>query len=100
MRGASVSAGRPGVRSCSRGTSASPPQTARGPAPATRLEEAPVMTRRPAADGSSPVLTPSQRFERMLGWLSEEGRLDVGDAAIRLGVAQETIRRDLRVLES
>jgi DeoR family fructose operon transcriptional repressor len=58
------------------------------------------MTTRRAADGSSPVLTPSQRFERMLGWLSEEGRLDVGDAAIRLGVAQETIRRDLRVLES
>ena len=58
------------------------------------------MTTRRAADGSAPVLTPSQRFERMLGWLAAEGRLDVGDAAARLGVAQETVRRDLRVLES
>jgi DeoR family fructose operon transcriptional repressor len=46
------------------------------------------------------VLTPVQRFERLLAWLESEGRLDVGDAATRLGVAQETVRRDLRVLES
>lgn len=58
------------------------------------------MTTRRAADGAASVLTPSQRFERLLGWLASEGRIDVGDAAARLGVAQETVRRDLRVLES
>ncbi|MGI3779686.1 MAG: DeoR/GlpR family DNA-binding transcription regulator, partial [Janthinobacterium lividum] len=58
------------------------------------------MTTRRATDGSAPVLSPSQRFERLLGWLAAEGRIDVGDAAARLGVAQETVRRDLRVLES
>ena len=45
-------------------------------------------------------MTPSQRFQRLLEWLASEGRIDVGDAAARLGVAQETVRRDLRVLES
>ena len=58
------------------------------------------MTTRRAAEGSASVLTPSERFERLLAWLAAEGRLDVGDAAGRLGVAQETVRRDLRVLES
>ena len=58
------------------------------------------MTTRRAADGATSVLTPDQRFERMLVWLAAEGRLDVGDVAGRLGVAQETVRRDLRVLES
>jgi DeoR/GlpR family transcriptional regulator of sugar metabolism len=58
------------------------------------------MTTRRAADGAASVLTPSQRFDRLLGWLASEGRIDVGDAAARLGVAQETVRRDLRVLES
>lgn len=58
------------------------------------------MTTRQAADGSGSVLTPDERFERLLGWLASEGRIDVGDAAARLGVAQETVRRDLRVLES
>ncbi len=65
-----------------------------------RLEEAPVLSTRRASDASAPVLTPSQRFERLLAWLESEGRLDVGDVAARLGVAQETVRRDLRVLES
>jgi DeoR family fructose operon transcriptional repressor len=58
------------------------------------------LTMRGASDGSSPVLSPAQRFERLLAWLESEGRLDVGDVATRLGVAQETVRRDLRVLES
>ena len=58
------------------------------------------MTMRRAPEGSSPVLAPAQRFERLLAWLESEGRLDVGDVATRLGVAQETVRRDLRVLES
>ena len=58
------------------------------------------MTTRRAADSAASTLTPSQRFERLLGWLTSEGRIDVGDAAARLGVAQETVRRDLRVLES
>ena len=58
------------------------------------------MTTRRAVDGTAPTLTPQQRFELMLGWLAGEGRLDVGTTAARLGVAQETVRRDLRVLES
>ena len=58
------------------------------------------MTTRPRAEGSSSVLSPEQRFERLTGWLAAEGRIDVGDAAARLGVAQETVRRDLRVLET
>ena len=60
------------------------------------------MTTRRAPDGAATpmALTPDQRFERMLGWLASEGRLDVGEVAVRLGVAQETVRRDLRVLES
>ena len=33
-------------------------------------------------------------------WLADEGRLDVLNLAGRLGVAQETVRRDLRALES
>ena len=32
-------------------------------------------------------------------WLAAERRVDVVDLARRLGVAQETVRRDLRVLE-
>jgi DeoR family fructose operon transcriptional repressor len=58
------------------------------------------MTTRRADGGGTATLGPEQRFERMLGWLDAEGRLDVGDTAVRLSVAQETIRRDLRVLES
>lgn len=58
------------------------------------------MTTRRAADGSLPVLAPGQRFQNLLDWLASEGRIDVADAAGRLGVAQETVRRDLRVLES
>jgi DeoR family fructose operon transcriptional repressor len=58
------------------------------------------LTTRRAPEASTPVLTPAQRFERLLAWLESEGRLDVGDVATRLGVAQETVRRDLRVLES
>ncbi len=58
------------------------------------------MTTRRASDGGAAVLSPDQRFELMLGWLAADGRLDVGDVAGRLGVAQETVRRDLRVLEA
>ena len=58
------------------------------------------MTTRRAPDGTGSALSPAERFERLLGWLASEGRLDVGDAAERLGVAQETVRRDLRALES
>ena len=41
-----------------------------------------------------------KRSEQLLVWLAAESRLDVLDAAARLGVAPETVRRDLRVLES
>ncbi len=42
----------------------------------------------------------STRQARIVGWLTDEGRIDVMDVAGRLGVAQETVRRDLRALES
>ncbi|MET0694728.1 MAG: DeoR/GlpR family DNA-binding transcription regulator [Propionibacteriaceae bacterium] len=41
----------------------------------------------------------SARYRSITEWLSAEGRVDVVEAAARLGVAQETIRRDLRALE-
>lgn len=41
-----------------------------------------------------------QRLELITTWLEAEGRIEVGDVASRLGVAQETIRRDLRSLEA
>ncbi|MCW2810972.1 MAG: DeoR/GlpR transcriptional regulator [Friedmanniella sp.] len=43
---------------------------------------------------------PSARYRAIEEWLSAEGRVDVVDMAFRLGVAQETIRRDLRTMES
>lgn len=39
------------------------------------------------------------RHDMIMQWLNAEGRVDVVGAAIRLGVAQETVRRDLRILE-
>jgi DeoR family transcriptional regulator, fructose operon transcriptional repressor len=40
------------------------------------------------------------RHALIMRWLTEDGRLDVATVAERLGVAQETVRRDLRALES
>jgi DeoR/GlpR family transcriptional regulator of sugar metabolism len=40
------------------------------------------------------------RYEAIAEWLSTHGRIDVADIANRLGVAQETIRRDLRTMET
>jgi DeoR family transcriptional regulator, fructose operon transcriptional repressor len=40
------------------------------------------------------------RFQAISDLLAAEGRVDVVDIANRLGVAQETIRRDLRAMES
>ena len=42
----------------------------------------------------------SARYQAICEWLATEGRVDVVDIANRLGVAQETIRRDLRSLET
>jgi DeoR family transcriptional regulator, fructose operon transcriptional repressor len=39
------------------------------------------------------------RHDLIMQWLDAEGRVDVVGAAVRLGVAQETVRRDLRILE-
>lgn len=39
------------------------------------------------------------RYRSLIQWLNADGRVDVVEAAARLGVAQETIRRDLRALE-
>lgn len=41
----------------------------------------------------------SARYQSITDWLIAEGRVDVVDLATRLGVAQETIRRDLKSLE-
>jgi DeoR family transcriptional regulator, fructose operon transcriptional repressor len=48
-------------------------------------------------DNSNPV---AARHALIVQWLADEGRLDVGGVAGRLGVALETVRRDLRALES
>ncbi len=40
------------------------------------------------------------RYQAIAAWLAEEGRVEVVDLATRLGVAQETIRRDLKTMES
>ncbi len=40
------------------------------------------------------------RRARIMHWLTEDGRLDVLTVAGRLGVAQETVRRDLKALET
>jgi len=40
------------------------------------------------------------RHDLIMQWLDAEGRVDVVSAATRLGVAQETVRRDLRTLEN
>jgi len=42
----------------------------------------------------------SARYQAISEWLAAEGRVDVVDLALRLGVAQETIRRDLRIMET
>lgn len=40
------------------------------------------------------------RYQAINEWLATEGRVDVVEVANRLGVAQETIRRDLRSMET
>ncbi len=42
----------------------------------------------------------SARHQAITGWLTEQGRVDVVDLATRLGVAQETVRRDLKAMEA
>jgi DeoR family fructose operon transcriptional repressor len=44
-------------------------------------------------------LRSGSRYQAIERWLVADGRVEVVDLARRLGVAQETIRRDLRVLE-
>lgn len=41
----------------------------------------------------------SARYNSITQWLDAEGHIEVVEAAGRLGVAQETVRRDLRTLE-
>lgn len=40
------------------------------------------------------------RHDTIAGWLEADGRVDVVRAAAQLGVAQETVRRDLRTMEA
>ena len=51
----------------------------------------------PTHNNTAPV---SARHNVIMRWLGAEGRVDVVDVANRLGVAQETVRRDLRSLEN
>jgi DeoR/GlpR family transcriptional regulator of sugar metabolism len=57
----------------------------------TRLETDPSPSSRAAAGG---------RQARIAGWLEADGRVDVAQAAALLGVAPETVRRDLRAMET
>jgi len=50
-----------------------------------------------AALNNPPAVTARQ--DLIMRWLDADGRVDVVGAAVRLGVAQETVRRDLRILE-
>lgn len=50
--------------------------------------------------GPAAATTASARQAWLTEALNAQGRIDVADAAAALGVAQETIRRDLRTLES
>lgn len=56
----------------------------------------------PVETGPSPNsrAAASARQARIAGWLEAEGRVDVVQAASLLGVAQETVRRDLRAMET
>jgi DeoR family fructose operon transcriptional repressor len=54
---------------------------------------------------TGPAMTVQQtqatgRYQAIAEWLATEGRVDVAAIASRLGVAQETIRRDLRSMEA
>jgi len=52
---------------------------------------------RPTLNNNAPL---NVRHNLIMRWLGAEGRVDVASAANRLGVAQETVRRDLRILEN
>lgn len=45
-------------------------------------------------------MTAAGRHDTIAGWLEADGRVDVVRAAELLGVAQETVRRDLRTMEA
>lgn len=53
-----------------------------------------------AHDGERPALSAIDRHGRIAALLESAGRVEVSDLAERLNVSEETIRRDLRVLES
>ncbi|MFC5929884.1 DeoR/GlpR family DNA-binding transcription regulator [Cryobacterium melibiosiphilum] len=53
----------------------------------------------PVAGGAAPGRQAQTRHDQILGVLALAGRVDVHDLSESLGVAEETIRRDLRVLE-
>lgn len=52
------------------------------------------------AINSSSRAAAAARHDVIAGWLEAEGRVDVVRAAAQLGVAQETVRRDLRTMEA
>ena len=54
------------------------------------MDKAPTGGRGPARD----------RYQQLADWLQADGRIEVAQAATRLGVAPETVRRDLRTMEA
>lgn len=54
----------------------------------------------PAPDGERSALSALNRHESIAALIESAGRVEVSDLAARLSVSEETIRRDLRVLES
>lgn len=53
-----------------------------------------------ASDGERAALSASDRHESIATLIESAGRVEVTDLATRLSVSEETIRRDLRVLEN
>lgn len=57
------------------------------------------MAKAPENDGTAPGRAAQERRSKIMAMLNEAGRVDVGEVAESLAVADETVRRDLRALE-
>ena len=56
--------------------------------------------RKPIVNRPAMTVKQAARYQAITDLLAADGRVDVVDIANRLGVAQETIRRDLRAMET
>jgi len=57
------------------------------------------MAKAPENDGTAPGRAAQERRGKIMAMLNAAGRVDVGEVADSLAVAEETVRRDLRALE-